>query len=58
MEKNVRPKSQTDEVVGQSKPVTKPAKVQQSKYNNNNISNNNNNKSKKSNNNWGNCYTV
>lgn len=45
MEKNVEPKSQTDEVVGQSKPVTKPAKVQQSKYNNNNISNNNNNKS-------------
>lgn len=54
MEKNVRPKSQTDEVVGQSKPVTKPAKpakVQQSKYNNNNISNNNNNMSKRSNNN-------
>lgn len=61
MEKNVRPKSQTDEVVGQSKPVTKPAKpakVQQSKYNNNNISNNNNNMSNSRNNNWSNCYTV
>lgn len=57
MEKNVEPKSQTDEVVGQSKPVTKPAKVQQSKYNNNNIGDNNN-MSKSSNNNWSNCYTV
>lgn len=61
MEKNVEPKSQTDEVVGQSKPVTKPAKpakVQQSKYNNNNISNNNNKESKSSNNKRSNCYTV
>lgn len=42
MEKIVEPKSQTDEVFGQSKPVTKPAKVQQNNYDNNNISNNNN----------------
>lgn len=59
MEKIVEPKSQTDEVFGQSKPLTKPAmsaKVQRNNYNNNSISNNNNNK--KSNNNWSNCYTV